>query len=50
MSGRELAAFLFTDVVDSSARWEADEAAMSSAMSRHDELSRRAVAQAGGHA
>lgn len=49
MTDRELAAFLFTDVVGSSAHWEADEAAMSSAMSHHDDVARNAVAEAGGH-
>src|SRR5580658_10432593 len=40
--------FLFTDIEGSTRLWQADEAAMRSALSRHDELLRKAVADRGG--
>lgn len=43
-----LRAFLFTDLVGSTARWDADAAAMSTALSRHDAVANGAVADAGG--
>jgi predicted ATPase/class 3 adenylate cyclase len=40
--------FLFTDIEASTRRWEADAAAMSAALARHDEALRAAVTDAGG--
>jgi len=40
--------FLFTDIEGSTRLWQQDEAAMRSALSRHDELLRRAVTEHGG--
>ncbi len=37
--------FLFTDIEGSTRLWQHDEAAMRSALSRHDELLRQAIAQ-----
>ena len=40
--------FLFTDIEDSTRRWDDAPTAMSSALARHDELLRRAVSASGG--
>ena len=40
--------FLFTDIEGSTRLWQADEAVMRSALSRHDELLQQAVADEGG--
>ena len=40
--------FLFTDIEGSTAHWERDREAMSSALARHDELLREAIEQRGG--
>ena len=37
--------FLFTDIEGSTRLWQADEAAMRSALSRHDELLRKLIAE-----
>ena len=37
--------FMFTDIEGSTRLWQADEAAMRSALSRHDELLRKTVAE-----
>ena len=37
--------FLFTDIEGSTRLWQADEAAMRSALSRHDELLRKMIAE-----
>jgi predicted ATPase/class 3 adenylate cyclase len=41
--------FAFTDIEGSTQRWERDRAAMESAVRRHDELMRAAIAAQGGH-
>lgn len=41
--------FLFTDVVDSTQRWERDESGMARRLERHDEIARRCIAEAGGY-
>jgi class 3 adenylate cyclase len=40
--------FLFTDIEDSSRRWEDQPAAMSSSLARHDELLRQAISASRG--
>src|SRR5580700_7288569 len=40
--------FLFTDIEGSTRMWQHDEAAMRAAVSRHDDLLHRAVAEDGG--
>jgi class 3 adenylate cyclase len=37
--------FLFTDIEGSTRLWQADEAAMRSALSRHDQLLRKVIAE-----
>jgi predicted ATPase/class 3 adenylate cyclase len=41
-------AFLFTDIVGSTARWDADRAAMQEALRRHDAIVRAAIERSGG--
>jgi predicted ATPase/class 3 adenylate cyclase len=41
--------FLFTDIEGSTRRWDADSAAMTQALMRHDGLARTAVERCGGH-
>ena len=41
--------FLFSDIEDSTRRWQADAATMSDALAAHDELLGELVAEAGGH-
>ena len=48
MSEGPLRAFLFTDLVGSSAQWDNDSQAMSAALQRHDALAVRTVADSGG--
>jgi predicted ATPase/class 3 adenylate cyclase len=48
LPGSGLITFLFTDVVGSTAAWEAHPEAMGPALERHDELIEAAVADAGG--
>ena len=50
MSARQVhtATFLFTDIVNSTQRWEADAEAMGAALARHDALMAEIVAAAGG--
>ena len=43
------ATFLFTDIVGSTKLWERDEEAMSRALSRHNEILRRATDQHEGY-
>jgi class 3 adenylate cyclase len=41
--------FLFTDIEGSTRRWEADSAAMTQSLARHDSLARTAIERCGGH-
>ena len=41
--------FLFTDIEGSTRRWDADRAAMTEALPRHDTLARMAIERCGGH-
>ena len=41
--------FVFTDIEGSTQRWERDRVAMQTALRRHDQLMRAAIAEHGGH-